>query len=254
MVRVLITRPADDAAPLINWVGAHGHEAVTVPLLQMRFFATAPAGLAAQLAACRAVLVTSANGIRALARLTTRRDVPVFAVGPGSAAQARQLGYAQVESAGGDVAALAGLVRAHLPAGPAPLLHPAGTERAGDLAALLGADGYFVQRAVLYEAETARSLPDAVVSDLCTKGFGVATFFSPRTAATFVRLAKMHDLDAICVQAGAVVLSAAVAEVLAGLSWRFVQVAAQPDQTALLHTLAACLKIPTATTQDGRLQ
>ncbi len=237
MARVLITRPASDAGPLIDWLRTHGHQPVLAPMLVIRPHTQPPDGLADAVARCAAILATSANGIRALARLTSRRDVMVLSVGPGTAAQAQALGFTSVISAQGDVVALAALVRQNLSPATGPLLHPAGSVLAGDLAALLGADGYVVRRFVLYEAIPAQSLPEALIHDLCTNGVHIATFFSPRTARSFVPLANAHGLAAVLTQCHALVVSQAVAEALAGLKWRSVQVTALPEQASLLTAL-----------------
>ena len=54
----------------------------------------------------------AANGARALARATQRRDLPVLAVGDATARAAREAGFESVTSAGGDVGDLAPLAAA----------------------------------------------------------------------------------------------------------------------------------------------
>jgi uroporphyrinogen-III synthase len=183
--------------------------------------------------------------------MTARRDVAVYTVGPGSAEAARSLGFTDIVSADGDVDALAALVRARLPTGPGVLLQPAGSVLAGDLAGQLTRSGYSVQKVTLYDAVAVDALSDALCDEFRTQGFAIATFFSPRTARSFVRLMQRHDLHTVCAQAGAVVLSAAVAQALAGTEWRFVRVAPQPDQPTFLRVLAECLPAPTPAATDG---
>ncbi len=158
------------------------------------------------------VLLTSANGARALARLVPWRDLPIWAVGEASAAEARRLGFVTVQAAGGDVAALAGLVGEKLDPRAGKLLHVAATRLAGDLAGLLAAQGFSVDKAVLYEAEAARDLSPALRTLANEGGLDLALFFSPRTAATFVTLARGR-LDPEALRAtSALALSPAVAE------------------------------------------
>src|SRR4051812_16935975 len=87
----------------------------------------------------QAVLFTSANGVRAFAAAERRRDIPAFAVGEATAAAARLAGFTTVDTAGGDVAALADLVRERLTPARGALLHAAGSAVAGDLSGVLGA-------------------------------------------------------------------------------------------------------------------
>ncbi len=121
-MRLLLTRPQEDSVALEAMLAERGHEAIVEPLLTIRPDLNAPLDLEG----VAALLFTSANGARAFALRSHRRDLPVFAVGDASAQAARDLGFAKVESAGGDVAALGALVaHRHRPEDGA-LLHVAG--------------------------------------------------------------------------------------------------------------------------------
>jgi uroporphyrinogen-III synthase len=183
--------------------------------------------------------VTSANGVRAFARLDARRDLPVFAVGDASAAAARASGFAEVYSATGNVEDLAALVQRRLDPAQGPLLHPAAGKLAGDLQGALGAAGFAVRRAVLYDAVPVAALSADCMHALNDGLIDAATFFSPRTAAGFVNLVEAAGLADTCSRVAAVCLSPAVAEALCGLAWRRIVVAERPDQAALLAELDA---------------
>ncbi|MDO8290862.1 MAG: uroporphyrinogen-III synthase [Parvibaculum sp.] len=230
-MRLLVTRPDEDAAPLMAALEAMGHEAVHAPLLTVRHLPDA----VVPDEAWAGLLVTSANGVRALTARAFFSDflsVPVFAVGDASAAAARAAGFRHVVSAAGDVASLAELVVRQAPAGP--LLHVAGTVVAGDLAGLLAAQGFRVHRAVLYEAVAADHLPDAVVVALKAGNFDGILIFSPRTGAVLKRLIEAAGLQALLEDLTAYCLSQAVADALRGLPFGRVVVAAEPRQEALL--------------------
>src|SRR5712691_11190774 len=101
-MRLLVTRPRDDAEAFAKALRARGHDAIIAPLMEMRVMAGTPIALEG----VQAVLATSANGVRALAAGTTRRDVVIYTVGPQTAEAARDAGFAGVISAEGDSAAL----------------------------------------------------------------------------------------------------------------------------------------------------
>src|SRR5947207_15010339 len=107
-MRALVTRPRGESAELAEALGRRGIDALIEPLLAIEY-RDAPSP---DFSAVQAVLVTSGNGVRALARLTGERTVPLFAVGAASAAAARAAGFAHVASADGAVDDLARLVRA----------------------------------------------------------------------------------------------------------------------------------------------
>lgn len=234
-MRVLVTRAEGDAETLAARLAARGHDSIVEPLMTIRIHDEAAGGLAPFLDGVQAVLFTSANGVRAFAAATTRRDFRAFAVGDATAAAARTAGFSDVTSAGGAVEDLASLVIARLNPRDGALLHAAGSVTAGDLTGLLEAAGFALHRAVLYEATPSESLSATTRAAMACGEIDAALFFSPRNAATFVRLAS--GLDEGCKHMIAVALSAAVAERLAALPWRRIAVAAAPNEAALLAAL-----------------
>jgi uroporphyrinogen-III synthase len=229
-MKALITRPIEDAAPLAAALAARGVTPVSEPLLTIR----PRPGAAVALEGVQAALLTSANGARVFARITTRRDLAILAVGDATAEAARTLGFDDVVSAGGNVEDLVALAASRLDPRRGILLHVTGSVVAGDLAGRLTAAGFRVARAVLYDAEPAAALSEATVSTLRGQRIAAAFFFSPRTAAHFVTLARAAALDEACRQVAAFALSPAVADALSPLGWAQITVAAAPEQAALL--------------------
>jgi len=238
-MKVLVTRAEGEAEKLAARLAERGHQSVIENLLTIRFRPEAARGIAPFLEGVQAVLFTSANGVRAFAEASERRDFPALAVGDATAGAARAVGFADVTSAGGAVEDLAKLVIGHLKPKDGALFHAAASVTAGDLQGLLEAAGFSVRRAVLYEAVEAERLSDATRVAIAGHGIAAALFFSPRTAATFVRLAA--GLEEGCKHMVAVALSSAVAEKLAPLPWRRIAVAAAPNESALLAALDSCM-------------
>lgn len=231
--KALVTRPLEDCAETAEALRRRGYEPVIEPMLSIRFLDTPIPDPAPY----QGVLVTSANGARALARQAKWRDLPVWTVGDASAAEARRLGFVTVRAAGGDVATLAELVGGLLDPRDGKLLHVAANRLAGDLSGLLSARGFAVDKAVLYEAVAASDLTPGLCELAGAGGLDLALFFSPRTAATFVTLARGRlDVDGLRAT-GALALSPAVAKVLRDLPWRYVKAAPEPSLTALLGLL-----------------
>jgi uroporphyrinogen-III synthase len=240
-LRALVTRPEEDAAPLAAALAERGIDVTLEPLLSIRPLPEAPIDLKG----VQALLFTSANGARSFAELAGGRDLPgwrelpVFAVGNATAATARNAGFTQVESAAGDVAALAKLAAERLDPRKGALFHAAGSAVAGDLAGLLEQAGFTLRREMLYEARPADQLSPATVTNLSNGWFDLVLFFSPRTAATFATLARAAGDGVVngCGKAAALCLSQAVAMAARDLPWREVQAAARPELAALLELI-----------------
>lgn len=234
-MRVLITRPREDAEELARELRQRGLTPVLAPLLTIH----RRAGMVPRLDGVQALLLTSANGARALAAATDNRDLPVYAVGDATARAAAGLGFTAVESAGGEVEDLAGLVSDSLDPKAGALYHAAGTWLAGDLAGCLREKGFTVIRESLYEAAAASRLPAGAKDGLAGGSLDLALFFSPRTAAAFVTLVLEAGLASACERVTAYALSQAVCDALSGLPWRAIDIASRPDQESLLAAVDA---------------
>ena len=121
------------------------------------------------------------------------------------------------------------------------MLHVCSEDNIGALAERLGESGYTVRREILYAGRALALSQEASVA-LSRGEIDAALFFSPRNAASFVRLAA--GLDEGCKHMVAVALSSAVAEKLAALPWRRVAVAAAPHEADLLAALDSCMAAP----------
>lgn len=236
-MKVLITRPREDALPLARMLAARGIETLIAPMLTITPLPDAARRLPEQLAGVQALLFTSANGVRAFAAASPRRELPVLAVGDATAAAARLANFRSVSSAGGDVEDLAELVAARLSPQNGALLHAAGTDIAGDLAGRLGRLGFIVHRARLYDAMETSALDLETAVALRQGEIAVALFFSPRTARSFVRLAAAERLAESCRGVSAIALSPAVTTALADLPWHSLRTAAAPTQSDLFAAL-----------------
>lgn len=182
VMRLIVTRPEEDATPLARRLTSLGHEVVVAPLLTIR--RCYEAAVAAR--DYQAVLITSANGARALtgrAELERLKHTPAFTVGPASTAAAGAVGFGRVEQADGDVAALVRCVEAKLRPQDGPLLYVSGAVTAGDLQSQLAAAGFEVDRLIAYEAQPVHRLDASCVAALADGSVDGVLVFSPRTAA-----------------------------------------------------------------------
>ena len=235
-MRLLVTRPERESEALKAALEARGHDVTIAPLLSIHYFDN----VSLPDREWQALLVTSANGARALGRLAdvALKQIPVLAVGEASAAAARAEGFTNVRAAEGDVHALDALAARVLDPAKGPLFHAAGSALAGDLKAMLEARGFEVVRLALYEAER-QALPPHVLDMIGAGEFDGVLFFSPRTAGQFAALMGEAGLASSLGGTAAYCLSAAVAGELSGLSFGAVHVAAEPSLKALTALISA---------------
>ena len=231
-VRALVTRPAEDAAETAAQLAAMGIEPVIAPVIAIERIARGPLDLDG----AQALLVTSRNGVRALADATAVRDVPLLAVGDSSAALARETGFRSVASADGASEDLVRLAASMLDPAAGRLVHAAG-EAAGDaLCQALGARGFEAEPEMLYRAVPAQ-LPKRARRLLDTGGIAFALFLSAGAARAFAELLREDRAKQWCGRITAVCLSDRVVEAAAALPWRAIRRAARPDLPSLLAAI-----------------
>ena len=231
-VRALVTRPAEDAAETAARLAEMGIEPVVAPVTAIEPVARGPLDLNG----AQAVLVTSRNGVRALADTAALRDIPLLAVGDSTAALAREAGFRSVASAGGASGDLVRLAASVLDPDSGRLVHAAG-EAAGDaLCRALAARGFDATQEVLY-----RAVPVPLSEDLrellATGGIAFALFLSAGAARAFAELLREERAERWCGPMTAICLSDRVAETAAALPWRAIRRAARPDLPSLLAAI-----------------
>jgi uroporphyrinogen-III synthase len=227
-MRILITRPEEDGKEIAARLAERGHQVLLCPLLTPRFHD----GPEPDLKGVQALLATSANGVRAFVRRTSKRDFSVFAVGPQTAEEARKSGFTEVRSADGDAKALA-LAATRWAAKKGVLLHICSEDAPATLTANLILRGFQVRRCPLYTIEPARSLAKQARAALENHELDGAMFFSPKSARIFGVLADglpTEYLTAFCI-------SQATAQALCPTPFGRIAVAARPNQAGMLALL-----------------
>jgi uroporphyrinogen-III synthase len=231
-MRILLTRPEQQGEHTAALLRGRGHQVLHAPLLRIETIANVEIGVGPW----SAVVMTSANAAHAIAT-HRRRDalakIPAFVVGERTREAARAAGFTQVESADGNVEALAQFAARKIARGGS-VLYLAGEERAGDLAGALSGAGHNVSTVVVYRAVAETALPDAVARAVKSGSIDAVLHFSTRSAETFLALAADASCLVNVLKYIHFCLSAQVAEPLVTAGAAQVQVAARPDESTLL--------------------
>jgi uroporphyrinogen-III synthase len=231
-LRVLVTRPASDAARTASRIAALGHHAIIDPLIAIEAlpFDSSSDGFVA-------IAFTSANAVQVAASHENLKRVPVFAVGERTAEAARENGFQNISVAAGDVIALGQLIASAQRPG-AKVLHFSGENRAGDLPGHLARRGISVETRIIYRALVSATLKPETVVALRQGDIDAVLHYSERSAAAFVRLAEAAGVGPGIKKIWHLCLSSAVAAPLKSAGAR-TEIAASPDEAALLKLLDA---------------
>ncbi len=246
-MRLLVTRPATDAAKIAKRLRGLGHSVHIAPLIQIHYLQNIlwpdkpPMAFA----------ITSANGVRALIKLEKEfqlkykqkpQNVPVFAVGPTTAKAARIGGWREVFISEGTVSALietiaseysaqgvASLSASKVKAAGKTLWHISGDITAGNLVGGLQERGLPARRISLYEAVAAKTMPQRIMQRLSS--YEGVLLYSKRSARIFTDLTKSQGIKPI-----AYCLSQPIADEVRALGYETI-IAATPTDRAMAEII-----------------
>ncbi len=226
-MKLIITRPDEDAGPLAEKLSSLGHEPLFVPLIDIvpRVAPDIPA------LPYQAICFTSANGPRAVAARKEWDAIPVFTVGPQSRDQAHRQGYQRVSAHGGDVIGLCQYLRSQLKPQTGPILYLSGAETSGDLEGKLKSRGFTITRVIVYDATP---LIPANLEAMVMQAGGVL-LYSPRTAQLWVKALVAGNVSSAGARLMHYCLSANVAANLPGSFSK--RTARTPDEGGMLSML-----------------
>ncbi len=236
-MRLIITRPAGDAARMAEELRRLGHEAEIHPLIEIAFLPIR----ADALDGVSALIVTSRNALRSLGQsdaLASALRRSVFCVGEATAAEAQRLGFTDVRTGPGAARDLLPIIRQAPEARAGRLLYLTGGHLAFDLEAALAADGLELIRVIAYEARELSPASAAALAAKLRTGVDGVILMSPRTALIFSRIfteaaggGERRAITCYC-------LSEAVAAPLRGIAGLTCRVARAPAEAEVLALTA----------------
>jgi uroporphyrinogen-III synthase len=233
-MRVLLTRPLQQSRMLAADLVGLGWQPMITPMLEIAPLTWHDGALSG----AQAVLLTSANGARELAKTASvDRNMPAYCVGPATAEPLAQAGFVSLHCAGGTATDLVRLVHRDLAPRNGPLAYLSGDVVSRDLGLLLAPYGFEVRREIVYESRPARTLTDEAQYAIAAGEVAVVMFLSVRTALTFRDIVVAGGLTQACEAIRAVALSQQIAHALEPLKFAQVAVAREPNRSALLAAL-----------------
>ncbi|HTI02351.1 MAG TPA: uroporphyrinogen-III synthase [Acidisoma sp.] len=228
---VLVTRPEPGASSTARHLAKMGFAPIVAPLLTIRTFVRALPGPET----LRGIVVASRQAIPALPDLY--HDLPLYAVGDATAAEAREAGFRTVVSAQGRAEDLARLIIDTLPKEGLPLLLATGFNQGDRLKRILQAFGFEVLREEVYAAHSVTTLPPAAADIIGNGGPGWVLLFSRETALCLGRLSRAMNLVDGFAHLGLAAISPSVADAVGDLPWARIRVAMDPNEKAVLALL-----------------
>lgn len=235
-MKLLVTRPAEDAKRQAVPFQELGHEVIIRPLMEVAFPRLTPL----RLQGVQGLIATSRNALRGLARngcFDAAKRLPIVCVGDATASFARELGFVQVLAGKGAAKDLIPLITySKVPDGGA-LLYITGQHLAFDLEKPLKARGFAVPRVIIYEANEADKAGMTAFAEALRAGVEGVVLMSPRTATICVKAINQFKLGREATAPTWYCYSSAVARPLREIDGMTIAIACSPTEPDLLELI-----------------
>lgn len=237
-MRLLITRPIEDAKRQAEQIKALGHEPLIFPLINIVFAELTPI----QLSGVQAFIATSRNAVRGLSfngSFLAAKALPIYCVGDGTGEFAREAGFERVITGPGRASDLIAVITHSANPDDGALVYLTGQHLAFDLESPLIEAGFLVPRVICYEAQELHPGQIAHIAGIIRKAqIDGIILMSPRTAAIFARIIKRFDLIREARSITCYCYSEAIAQSLEDIDGLTIAVASHPRERDLLGLIA----------------
>lgn len=237
-MKVLVIRAGDPAARTARNLSAHGHEAVLLPLSEIR-----PTGASLPEGRFDALIFTSAAAPRILALQLA--DFPVllhlsaYCVGEATAVAAREAGFEECRVSEGDARSLAEMISSDIDRKDLPeraeILYPAARHRAFDFAAALPQAR--IETVTVYESALRDPGRDEFMRAVQALQKGAVFIHSARACRHFFDLSARYDAEGALADLTVVTISETVAGEAPEWAANRIIVAETPDEAAMIRSL-----------------
>ena len=233
-MNILITRPLIDAEDLMKKFFNFGHKIIHLPTLRI---------LSANINPINpndfdAFIFTSANAIRNLKLISTKKNLHCFCVGSITEKIARQSGYINTSSAGGTVNALKNLIMISKNITKnSKLAYFCGDNISYDLDFELKKEGIKIKKIINYSSDLIKELNTENKKLIELYPPDLIFIYSSRSAQSFIAIIKNYSLGPLMTQSTVMCISEKVANIFKSQKWKKIEIFNPGDEIIKLESL-----------------
>ena len=215
-MHVIITRPIEDSLELIRNLKIINHTITYLPLISVRKISNENINFKDY----KGIIFTSANAIKFLNINDIPKNIYCFCVGEATEKKAKNFGFYNVISAGGNVDALIELIIRTFDKKNGKLIYISSEFISKDLDIELTKKGYLVDRIVNYTSEPVVQIEQNTLEYIKKNKPDVICVYSEKSAINLKDLIGKYSLVDVMTQTNLMCLSKKIASVLGFIKWK----------------------------------
>ena len=232
-MHVLLTRPLEDSIDLINRFKDKGFAVSHLPLIKINKLDYPKLNSTEY----KIIIFTSSNAIKNLNTKDFDKKSLCFCVGDATEKTAKQKGFYNTFSAGGNVKNLRELILQNLEKKTEKILYVSGELVSYDLDKDLKKEGLNVQRLINYSVSHIEDLSSNFLSELKKKIPDIVYIYSQNSAVSFLNLIKKYELDDYWMKTNLMCIGEKTSSVLNELKWKKIFLFNPGEEEFLLYKI-----------------
>ena len=232
-MHVLLTRPLEDSIELIKRFKDKGFTVSHLPLIKINKLNYPKLNSSEY----KIIVFTSSNAIRNLDTKDFDKNILCFCVGDATEKTAKQKGFHNTFSAGGNVRNLRELILQNLEKKTEKILYVSGELVSYDLDKDLIKEGLNVQRLINYSVSHVKDLSSDFLNELKKKIPDIIYIYSQNSAVSFLNLIKKYELDEYWMKTNLMCIGEKTSSVLNELKWKKIFLFNPGEEEFLLYKI-----------------
>ena len=232
-MHVLLTRPLEDSIELIKRFKDKGFTVSHLPLIKINKLDYPKLNSSEY----KIIIFTSSNAIRNLDTKDFDKKILCFCVGDATEKTAKQKGFFNTFSAGGNVKNLRELILQNLEKKTEKILYVSGELVSYDLDKDLIKEGLNVHRLINYSVSHIKDLSSDFLSELKKKIPDIVYIYSQNSAVSFLNLIKRYELDDYWMKTNLMCIGEKTSSVLNELKWKKIFLFIPGEEEFLLYKI-----------------
>ena len=232
-MHVLLTRPLEDSIELIKRFKDKGFTVSHLPLIKINKLNYPKLNSSEY----KIIVFTSSNAIRNLDTKDFDKKSLCFCVGDATEKTAKQKGFHNTFSAGGNVKNLQELILQNLEKKTEKILYVSGELVSYDLDKDLIKEGLNVQRLINYSVSHIKDLSYDFLSELKKKIPDIVYIYSQNSAVSFLNLIKKYELNDYWMKTNLMCIGEKTSSVLNELKWKKIFLFNPGEEEFLLYKI-----------------
>ena len=232
-MHVLLTRPLEDSIDLIKRFKDKGFTVSHLPLIKINKIEYPKLNSSEY----KIIVFTSSNAIRNLDTKDFDKKSLCFCVGDATEKTAKQNGFYNTFSAGGNVKNLRELILQNLEKKTEKILYVSGELVSYDLDKDLIKEGLNVQRLINYSVSHVKDLSSGFLSELKKKIPDIVYIYSQNSAVSFLNLIKKYELNDYWMKTNLMCIGEKTSSVLNELKWKKIFLFNPGEEEFLLYKI-----------------